>query len=58
MRRPRFLWALPGAMTATPLARAADAPFYALKGTLESLLSLFETPRAREFAAEGVPKRL
>ena len=45
---------LTGAMPATPLAKAADAPFYALKGAIESLLSLFETP-APEFTAEGVP---
>jgi phenylalanyl-tRNA synthetase beta chain len=35
---------LTGAVPATPLHSAQDAPFFELKGAIESLLGLFETP--------------
>jgi phenylalanyl-tRNA synthetase beta chain len=45
---------LTGGSTATPLASAADAPFFELKGAIESLLSLFDTP-APAFTRDAVP---
>ncbi len=45
---------LTGTVPATPLHSAADAPFFELKGVLESVLSLFDLPLA-EFTRTGVP---
>ena len=39
---------------ATPLYSAADAPFFELKGAIESLLSLFEAPVAA-FTRDSIP---
>ncbi len=45
---------LTGAVAASPLASDADAPFFALKGAVESILKLFATP-AIAFTREGIP---
>jgi phenylalanyl-tRNA synthetase beta chain len=45
---------LTGAVSATPLHSAEDAPFFELKGAIESLLCLFATPEVL-FLGEGVP---
>ncbi len=44
---------LTGAAPATPLHSDADAPFFELKGAIESLLALFEVP-AIAFTREGL----
>jgi phenylalanyl-tRNA synthetase beta chain len=46
---------LTGHMPATPLHSAQDAPFFELKGALESLLALFATP-ASAFTTENIPQ--
>jgi phenylalanyl-tRNA synthetase beta chain len=43
-----------GAMIATPLYGAQDAPFFELKGVVESLLSLFDAPTP-SYTREDVP---
>jgi phenylalanyl-tRNA synthetase beta chain len=48
---------LTGALAATPLFSAEDAPFFELKGVVESLLSLFAGGTAG-FTAEAVPASL
>ncbi len=45
---------LTGQVAATPLHNAQDAPFFELKGALESVLSLFDTPDVT-FTAISVP---
>jgi phenylalanyl-tRNA synthetase beta chain len=45
---------LTGAVPATPLHSAEDAPFFELKGAIESLLGLFATQEVL-FQGEGVP---
>jgi phenylalanyl-tRNA synthetase beta chain len=45
---------LTGAAPATPLHSDADAPFFELKGAIESLLALFDVP-AITFTREGLP---
>jgi phenylalanyl-tRNA synthetase beta chain len=45
---------LTGAVPATPLHSAQDAPFFELKGTIESVLGLFATPTVT-YSGEGVP---
>ena len=45
---------LTGAVTATPVHSAQDAPFFEFKGALESLLALFNTP-APAFTTEAIP---
>ena len=45
---------LTGTLPATPIHSAADAPFFELKGTLESLLRLFEAP-APTFTRDAIP---
>ncbi len=45
---------LSGVMAPTPLHSSADAPFYELKGVVESLAGLF-AGGAPEFRAEGLP---
>jgi phenylalanyl-tRNA synthetase beta chain len=45
---------LTGAAMATPLHSDADAPFFELKGAIESLLALFEVPGIA-FTREGLP---
>jgi phenylalanyl-tRNA synthetase beta chain len=45
---------LTGAVPATPLHSAQDAPFFELKGAIESLLGLFETPTPH-FTTEAIP---
>ncbi len=46
---------LTGAVPATPVHSAQDAPFFELKGAIESLLALFQTP-APAFSIEAVPQ--
>lgn len=45
---------LSGTLPATALYPSADAPFFELKGAVESMLSLFAAP-APVFSAEGLP---
>jgi phenylalanyl-tRNA synthetase beta chain len=45
---------LTGQVAATPLHNAQDAPFFELKGAIESVLSLFDTPAAA-FSTASVP---
>ena len=49
---PNLSLGLTGALTATALYPAADAPFFELKGVVESLLSLFDHP-AETFVTDG-----
>jgi phenylalanyl-tRNA synthetase beta chain len=41
---PQLSLGLTGAVTATPLYSATDAPFFELKGAIESILSIFTLP--------------
>jgi phenylalanyl-tRNA synthetase beta chain len=45
---------LTGAVPATPLHSSQDAPFFELKGAIESLLALFAAPAAN-FSTEAIP---
>jgi phenylalanyl-tRNA synthetase beta chain len=56
LERPGLTLGLTGSTVAHPLHSAADAPFYELKGAIESLLSLTDHP-ALSFIAEA-PKWL
>ena len=52
LERSSLTLGLTGASTATPLHSASDAPFYELKGAIESLLSLVDY-RALTFTSEA-----
>ena len=53
VERASLTLGLTGDVAATPLYSAGDAPFFELKGVVESLASLFEGGAAVSFAADG-----
>jgi len=53
VERASLTLGLTGDVAATPLYSAGDAPFFELKGVVESLASLFEGGAAVTFAADG-----